>query len=90
MKYSVIETRIKGGAERHVTIRQGLTAEKAQMVRDIRAYANMKSGKADRTVEVVEENASDRVYRLGRTLREGQAEIHERRQGIHPAENADV
>ena len=67
----MIETRIRDGAERHVTIRQGLTAEKAQMVRDIRAYANMKSGKADRTVEVVEEYANDRILRMGRTARQG-------------------
>jgi transposase len=90
MKYSVIETRMRDGAERHITIRTGLTQEMAGKVRACRAYANKVKGRTDRTVEVVEENASDRVYRLGRTLREGQTEIHERRQGIHSAEDANV
>lgn len=90
MKYSVIETRIKGGAERHITIRTGLTQEMAGKVKACRAYANKVKGRTDRTVEVVEENASDRVYRLGRTAGQGTSEDDEERSRLHTAENPDV
>ena len=90
MKYSVIETRIRDGAERHITIRTGLTQEMAGKVRACRAYANKVKGRTDRTVEVVEENAIDRIYRLGRTAGQGASEDDANGPRLHAAENPDV
>ena len=86
MTYSVIETR----GTRHVVLRTSLTKEMAERVRSCRAYANKVKGMDNRTVEVVEEHEGDRVRGVGRTVREGQTEIHAGRKGLHAAENADI
>ena len=90
MTYSVIETRKIGNAERHTVLRKSLTKEMAERVRSCRAYANKVKGRDNRTVEVVEEHEGDRVRGVGRTVREGQTEIHAGLQGLHAAENADI
>ena len=86
MTYSVIETR----GTRRAVLRTGLTKEFAERVRSCRAYANKVKGRDNRTVEVVEEHEGDRVRGVGRTVREGQTEIHARWKNVYTGKDTNL